>query len=139
MHKYKAYDEKAMRQSTRIAAIISGIALIVLGIITTAKYSIPVGVIILLATIMKKETYITVNGIEVVYNILFFKHTDEWSFDDITEIHREIVPDDKYYVLHFMKDVMSRRLVFLREDALEIIDLASEMNSNIHFDDVNND
>lgn len=138
MRKYKAYDEKAMRTSTRIAALIGGVALIILGILTTAKYSIPVGIIIILATIMKKETYVTIYGIEVVYDVFFFKHKDCWSFEDITDIHRETVPDNRYYVLHFMKDVMSRRIVFTKEDASEIVDMALEMNDKIHFDEVDN-
>jgi hypothetical protein len=139
MNKIKAYDEKAMRKSTKIAAMIAGVALIVLGIFTSAKYSIPVGVVLLLATVMEKDIYITEEGIEVVYNLFAFKYADKWSFNSITDIHKEEVSDNKFYVLHFMKDVMSRRVVFLIEDVDEVIRLALEKNGNIHLADVNDD
>lgn len=139
MDKIKAYDQKAIRKSTKIAAMIAGFALIVIGLFTYAKYSIPVGIVLLLVIGMEKEVYITEEGIEVVYNLIGIKHSDNWSFNSISDIHKESVADDRFYVLHFMKDVMSRRVVLFKEDADEAVRLALEKNGNIHFADVNKD
>lgn len=71
MAKIKAYDDKALRKSTRVAAVIAGIALIALSICSSVKYSAIIGVVLLLAVVFGKETYATEEGISVEYD--FFR------------------------------------------------------------------
>ncbi len=68
MAKIKAYDDKALRKSTRVAAVIAGIALIALSICSSVKYSAIIGVVLLLAVVFGKETYATEEGISVEYD-----------------------------------------------------------------------
>lgn len=140
MRTIKAYDEKELRPSTRIAALVAGIALIIMGIFTTMKYSLLVGILLLLAIGLDKGVYVTEEGIEIEYNLFMLKYVDKkWGFDTISNIHKQVVPDKRFYVLHFMQGVMSRRVVLYKEDAEQAIVLALAKNSSIHLDDVDND
>ncbi len=65
MDKIKAYDDKALRKSTRIAGVMAGIALIAMGFLGDVKYSAIIGIILLLAVVMGKATYVTENGISI--------------------------------------------------------------------------
>ena len=87
MAKIKAYDDKALRKSTRVAAVIAGIALIALSICSSVKYSAIIGVVLLLAVVFGKETYATEEGISVEYDFFVFKHVIHWGFEEITDIH----------------------------------------------------
>ena len=139
MNRIKSYDEKAMQNSTKISAAIAGLALVIMGLFSTVKYSLIVGIVLLLATFMKKQVYITEKGLEIVYKLLIINHSEKWAFNSISDIHKEAAPDSRYQVLHFMKGAMSRRVVFLKDDANIVIRLALEENQSIHFTNINNE
>lgn len=136
MHKIKAYDDKAMRKSTKIAAIIMGIGLIVFGFFSTVKYSAIIGIILLLAVLMQKETYVTEEGIDVEYDFIVHKHVISWKFDEISDIHIEEPADRNYRVLHFLRGAMSRRLIFRRNEFEEVIQMATDRNKEIHVEQI---
>ncbi|MEG0923459.1 MAG: hypothetical protein RR313_03055 [Anaerovoracaceae bacterium] len=136
MCKIKAYDDRATRQSTRIVAIILGIVFVVFGAVLRIRYAIPVGAIIVIATIMQKNTFITTEGIDIEYDYIVHKHVMKWDFDEITDIHIEQVKDKRFIVLYFLRGVMTRRLVFYKEDVDEVLLQAKNKNPNIHIEDV---
>ena len=128
----KAYDDKAMRKSTKLIAIICGLLLIIVAIYSKSIYAAIVGSVILMAIMLNKNTYASEVGIEIEYNATIFKHYSVWEFSEITEIHIEKAPDPKFCILHFMRGVMSRRLVFYKGDSDKVIKLAIEKNPHIH-------
>ena len=136
MREYIAIDDKALRKSTRIAAVAAGIALIILAVGIRSLYTGLVGAVILAAMMLNKKTAMTEEGLVVTYDVVFYKYYEKWGFDEIKEIHKALSPDGRRYALHIMKDVMSRRLVYSVTDAEKVIDLALEKNPNIHVADV---
>lgn len=136
MREYIAIDDKALRKSTRIAAVAAGIALIILAVGIRSLYTGLVGAVLLAAMMLNKKTAMTEEGLVVTYDVVFYKYYEKWGFDEIKEIHKELSPDGRRYALHIMKDVMSRRLVYSVTDAEKVIDLALEKNPNIHVADV---
>ncbi|MGF6376792.1 hypothetical protein M2140_001870 [Clostridiales Family XIII bacterium PM5-7] len=132
MDKIKAYDDRAMRKSTRIASLIMGVVLIALGFFSTVKYSAIIGVVLIAATIMQKNTYISKDGIDIEYDFILYKHVISWKFDEITDIHIEDVPDRRFQVLYFLREVMTRRLVFRRDEIERVLEMAKTCNEKIH-------
>lgn len=118
-------------------AIIFGCFLIVVGIFTSSIFGIVFGPIIIWSSLFMKYTTVNEEGINVNYDARVFKYKEEWLFDEVTNIHRELTKDPQYTMLHFTKGSMSKRLVFTSQDAQGIIDLARERNSSIYFDDTN--
>lgn len=135
MNEYTAYDDRQMKVSTRIAAVIAGIALVGASIIIQSIYTGIVGAIILLATSMSKTTVVNDKGLLVTYKFLLFRHEDLWSFDNISDMHKELAEDRQFTIIHFGKGVMAKRIIFYRDDAEKVIKLALEKNSKIHFDE----
>ena len=136
MREYIVIDHKKMKKSTRIAAVVAGFALIAAGIYMKMIYTAVVGLVILLAVMLQKTISVTEEGVQVTYDAVFCKYRELWRFGEITELHRELSPDRRQCALHFMKDVMSRRLVFSVEDGDEVIGMALEKKEKIHFDEV---
>ncbi len=136
MREYIAIDDKALRKSTRIAAIAGGVALIVLAVVIRSLYTGLVGAVLLAAMMLNKKVAMTEEGLVVTYDVVFYRYYEKWGFDEIQEIHKELSPDGRRYALHIMKDVMSRRLVYSISDADKVIELALEKNPNIHVADV---
>ncbi|MCI5687252.1 MAG: hypothetical protein MR303_01955 [Emergencia sp.] len=136
MDKIKAYDDRAMRKSTKFAAIVFGTGLIVFSFYSTVKYSAIIGVVLLLAVIFQKETYVSREGVVLAYDFIVRKHKIVWSFEEITDIHIEYVADPGYVVLHFLRDVMSRRLVFRKQELEQVLELAKSVKPDIHIENV---
>lgn len=135
MARIKAFDDRALRKSTRVAAVIAGIALIALGLVSTVKYSALIGVILLLAVVFGKETYATEEGISVEYDFLVFKHVIKWDFAEITDIHLEGIKGS-HQGMHFLKDVMTRRLLFSRDEVDQVLQMARSRNEAIHVENI---
>lgn len=138
MRKFVSADTKALKKSTRIAAIVAGVALTIMSIFIQSLYTGLVGVVILAAMMLQKEISMTEEGLEVNYDVVLYKYRELWSYEEIKEIHKELGPDGTKYALHIMKDVMSRRLVYSISDAEKVIQLALEKNPSIHVADVDN-
>lgn len=136
MREYIAIDDKALKKSTRIAAVAGGTALILLAVFICSLYTGLVGVVLLAAMMLNKKVAVTDEGLVVTYDVVFYKYYEKWGFEEIKEIHKELSPDGRRYALHIMKDVMSRRLVYSVTDAEKVINLALEKNPYIHVADV---
>lgn len=136
MREYIAIDDKALKKSTRIAAVAGGTALLLLAVFIRSLYTGLVGVVLLAAMMLNKKVAVTDEGLVVTYDVVFYKYYEKWGFEEIKEIHKELSPDGRRYALHIMKDVMSRRLVYSVTDAEKVINLALEKNPYIHVADV---
>ena len=134
MDKIKAYDDRTMRKSTKFAAVIFGAGLF--SFYSTVKYSAIIGVVLLLAVVFQKETYVSKEGVVLAYDFILRKHKIVWSFEEITDIHIEYVADPNYVVLHFLRDVMSRRLVFQKRELEQVLELARSVKPDIHIENV---
>ncbi len=136
MDEIKAYDDRAMRNSTKIAAVIFGVALIGFSFYATVKYAAVIGMVLLLAVVFQKETYVSREGVVLAYDFILKKHKMIWSFEEITDIHIEYVADPAYVALHFLRDVMSRRLIFRKQELAAVLDLARSAKPNMHIEEV---
>ena len=103
---------------------------------STVKYSAIIGVVLLLAVVFQKETYVSKEGVVLAYDFILRKHKIVWSFEEITDIHIEYVADPNYVVLHFLRDVMSRRLVFQKRELEQVLELARSVKPDIHIENV---
>jgi hypothetical protein len=136
MNEFKVLNDRKRRLSTRIAAVIFGVVIVVLGIAFASPIGILLGPFLVWSAFFNKYTLVNPEGIIVHYDAVLFKYKEAWLFDDISNLHRETVKDPKYIVLHFTRRALSKRLIFEKEDAQKIIDLALQKNSKIHFEDV---
>ncbi|MDI9494099.1 MAG: hypothetical protein QM289_06440 [Bacillota bacterium] len=136
MNEFKVLNDRKRRLSTRIAAVIFGVGIVVLGIAFASPIGILLGPFLVWSAFFNKYTLVNPEGIIVHYDAVLFKYKEAWLFDDISNLHRETVKDPKYIVLHFTRRALSKRLIFEKEDAQKIIDLALQKNSKIHFEDV---
>ena len=136
MRKYVSEDRKALRKSTRIAAIAAGFFFIGLGIIIHSWHAAFIGVVLLLAIALQKEIAVTEEGLVVSYDMIVYQYKEVWRFDDIEEIHKELSPDGKKMALHVMKDVMSRKLIYDLDVYRDVVRLALEKNPEIHVADI---
>ena len=137
MKEYISLDTRQPRKSTRIAAIVAGLLFIGLGIIRPSIYAALIGIVIIAAMLLSKETVVCEEGIVVRYDAMVYKYKEVWPWEEIEEIHKELSPDCKQYGLHFMKDIMSKKLVFPIPEAKEVLEYAREMNPKIHIGNVN--
>ncbi|NLM09093.1 MAG: hypothetical protein GX215_09225, partial [Clostridiales Family XIII bacterium] len=124
MNEFKVLNDRKRRLSTRIAAVIFGVVIVVLGIAFASPIGILLGPFLVWSAFFNKYTLVNPEGIIVHYDAVLFKYKEAWLFDDISNLHRETVKDPKYIVLHFTRRALSKRLIFEKEDAQKIIDLA---------------
>ncbi|WP_206458872.1 hypothetical protein [Anaerovorax sp. IOR16] len=136
MSKVKALSDRKQRKSTKILTGIIGTILLVLGAYLVSIYSLLCGALLLFASLLKKYTIVEEQGIVITYNARIYQYHETWSFSEITEMHIEKVSDPAYTVLHFTKDVLSKRLIFKTDDANDVIKLALKQNPKIHFGEV---
>ncbi len=136
MNEFKVLNDRKRRLSTRIAAVVFGISIIVLGILFESPVGILLGPFLVWSAFFNKYTLVNEEGITVYYDAVLFKYKEAWLFDEVSNLHRETVKDPRYIVLHFTRRSLSKRLIFEKEDAQRIIDLALQKNSKIHFEDV---
>lgn len=137
MQEYISDNIKALKKSTRICAIIAGIGLIVLAFYLRSIYTGIVGLLLLGAALQGKTIKVTEEGVVMEYDLFFIKHRDVWPFEEISDIHTEPSPDGKKMALHVMRDIMSKRLVFMPIVAKRVIELALEKNPAIHVGEMN--
>ncbi|GAB1476489.1 hypothetical protein MASR2M70_13230 [Bacillota bacterium] len=135
MNEFKVLNDRRRRLSTRIAAVVFGIAIIVLGIVFASPIGILLGPFLVWSAFFNKYTLVNEDGIIVHYDAVIFKYKEAWLFSEISDLHREKVKNPEYVILHFTKRAMSKRLVFSANDAQRIIDLALKMNKKIHFEE----
>lgn len=136
MRKYVSYDRKALRKSTRIAAIVAGIFMIGLAVYIKSWHAAFIGIVILLAMVLQKEISMTEEGLEVNYDMVVYQYRELWPYDQIEDIHKELSPDGTKMALHVMKDVMSRKLIYDLDVYKDVIALALEKNPEIHVADI---
>ena len=136
MRKYVSYDRKALKKSTRIAAIVAGIFMIGLAVYIKSWHAAFIGIVILLAMVLQKEISMTEEGLEVNYDMVVYQYRELWPYDQIEDIHKELSPDGSKMALHVMKDVMSRKLIYDLDVYKDVIELALEKNPKIHVADI---
>lgn len=134
MDRIKAYDDRAMSKSTQRIGFAAGCFLTVLSVFSTIWYSVIVGLILLLAVIMGKETYITETGISVEYNFFICKHVICWDFREITNIHVEAMSGTNYQALYFLRGMMTKKLFFHSSEIDDISEIAQHRNPDIHIE-----
>ena len=132
MKEYVSIDTKQTKLSTRIVALIVSMVLIGISIVRRSIYGGLIGAMIIAAMLLTKKTYVCEEGLVVLYDVIVYKYKEVWPWED-----RELSPDGKKYALHFMKEVMSKRLVYDIPQAKAVMNFAKEMNPEIHFGDVN--
>lgn len=135
MNQYKVLNDRKKGPVLIVITALFGIFLIAAGIVTGTFLGVGIGVIIIWAAFFQKSTVVNEEGIVIHYNARVFQYKEEWPFHEITNLHQETVRDPGYLVLHFTKGSMSKRLVFNRQEALKIVDIALEKNANIYFDE----
>lgn len=136
MDEFRVLNDRKRKMSTRIASVIFGIAIVVIGILLSSPVGILLGPFLIWAAFFKKYTIVNPEGIIVHYDAVLFKYKEAWLFSEVANLHRETVRDPRYTVLHFTKRSMSKRLIFDKQDAQKIIELALLRNNNIHFEEV---
>lgn len=130
-------DTKKLTIAGKFLAICGGVLFIIIGIAVKQWYSVAAGMAIVPAVMMGKDVYIDQDGIKTRFNLILLSKEDNWYFKEIKEIHTEFSPNYDKCALHFMKEIMSKRLVFSINDYQAVLDMALRKNPKIHVSSVN--
>lgn len=140
MKEYKASSGKELSKLTVYIAVAMGCVLIMLAFIQKSIYAAALGVVLIAAVSFSKSYMVTEEGVVTVHSSLFSKKKELLAWGEIMEIFVEY--SDKHpnmLALHFTKEsLMARRLLFQRNDAYEILELAEEKNPEIRIDEGDN-
>ena len=133
MNIYKASTGKELSRTTEIACMAFGVGLLVLAVWQKSIYAALIGIVLLAAGIMSKNTYVSEEGIVTEYAFLARRKREVWGWDEIKDIFCEY--SSKYpdkVGIHFTKEsLMAKRLFFPRRQKDAIIDLALSQNPKI--------
>lgn len=130
--KYHTRELKPRSKYVTTGCWILSALLLLAGFITPYKVAFVFGLLYILALLMKKDTVVTVRGLEIYYQMRITTHYDFWAWDQIGSVLREDRNHPKLVALHFMKGDRLKRLFFTREDADKIMSLAKERNPDIY-------
>ena len=134
MPEYQILNNRNTKIEYRIIAFILGVVLVVVGMLTQVYYEILIGFPVMYSSFFKKVTVVNDEGIQIEYKGPFFRHLEKVLFSDMTNIRIEDVNENT--ALHFLKNHMSRRLIFSKSDANNIISLAKSKNHRIYYDKI---
>lgn len=132
--KYHARELKPRSRYVTVGCwVLSGLLLLA-GVITPYRVAFVFGLLYILTLLMKKDTVVTIRGLEIYYQMRITTHYDFWAWDQIDSILREDRKHPQLLALHFMKGDRLKRLFFTREDAEKILVLAKERNPEIYIE-----
>lgn len=136
MNEFKVLNDRKRSTFKNGLLVVFGISLIGLGLLLRSPLGVIVGPLLIWAAFFTKYTLVNKDGVTVHYDAKLFTYKEEWPFAQVTNLHKEEVKDPRYLILHLTKGSMSKKLVFEKNDAQKIIQLALKRNKNIHFDEV---
>ncbi|MEA4934475.1 MAG: hypothetical protein VB071_12975 [Lawsonibacter sp.] len=128
---YSARDLKPRKKWVTVAGWFMCALLILGGIITPYRVAAVFGVLYVLALLMKKDTVVTVRGLEIYYQMQITTHHDFWGWDEIGSVVREEQDHPELVALYFSRGDRVKRLFFPKADAEKIMVLAKERNPKI--------
>lgn len=134
--KYHTRELKPRSRYVTVGCWLLAALLIFAGFITPYKVAFVFGLLYILTLLMKKDTVVTVRGLEIYYQMRITTHYDFWPWDKITSVLCEDRKHPQLVALHFMNGDRLKRLFFSREDAEKIIALAREKNPKLYFENV---
>lgn len=129
--KYYARDLKPRKKWVKNCCWGMSGFLVVGGIVTPYRVATLFGALYILTLLMKKDTVITIRGLEIFYQMRVTTQYDFWSWDQIGSVTREDRNHPEVVALHFSNGDRVKRLFFLKADAEKIMALAKEQNPRI--------
>ena len=132
MKEFYPRNVKPVTIERQIIKLLFGGALLLISFTFHSTGGLVVSVLFLFAALLKKQVAVDDAGLRIDYDAYFFKYGEMWTYEQMTAIHkdqRRCAADE--YMLHFGRDVMSRRYVFSKIDADEIIEIARRKNPRI--------
>lgn len=134
MSEFKILNDRKRKPFMKAVAVIFGIALIAAGIVLGSALGPIAGLLLIWSAFFMKYTTVNAEGITVHYDAKLFRYQEHWRFSEISNIHREARGPD-YSALHFTKGALSKRLIFTKDDAEKVIEIAMNHNHKIYFDE----
>lgn len=131
---YEPLNQRSRQAWKRTAIGTVGLFLICMGLHSLSIYGSIGGLLIACSALLKKEMMVCESGLSMTYDVVFYRYREDWKFCEIDCIHKEYARDGDRVMLHFSKGVMTRKLLFSRESAEEIIRMAKQKNSKIYVD-----
>lgn len=120
----------------KIAVIIFAVFVLYSSIVSRSIYSLPFGIIMILATFSDRKHVISDSGIDILYTVCGKRFNNIWEWEDIVSIHTDSIKSRPNIELHISKGVVSRRFIFSSSDTDHILKLAKEMNSAIYIAEI---
>ena len=132
VNEYFVFNDRVKKPYVKPVSIVFGLILIAFAYFAAYPFGYLMGIMLIWAAFFRKYTRVTNEAITIYHDAKLFKYKEMWNFSEITNIHKENVPDLNYLILHFTKGAMSKRLVLMKSDALKIVEAAIDMNPEIH-------
>jgi len=130
---YPSLEEKAMKKSTRWAAVLFAVLFVVYGILSKTFYAWFAGLLLFVVMLYEKQLCVTGQGLVMDSGLLVKLYREVWTFGEIESIHRRPAKEPGYVTLVFMKGLSGKQLVFTCENAENIVQMALDINPSIDY------
>lgn len=130
---YESIETKAIKKSTRYAAMMFALMFLIYGVMNHVIYACVAGLLFGVAMLFEKKMYITDCGLEMDYRLIVMLYHDVWSFEEMEAIYREPMKESGIVALNIMKGLSGKRVVFSKDIAEKIIEMALGKNPKIDY------
>lgn len=131
METYTALKKNSQKMSYKVAVILFGVALIVLGLSSMQIASAVFGAFLIYLALYSKTVVVDATGVTSFYHAVFFRKSIVYPFEEFQGILGE-AGDAPEMNLGFVRNGMAHYSLFTRADGEAIIRLAKEANPKIH-------
>ena len=120
---FHAQDPKPRKKWVTAGGWIMAVILIAVGLSSKFLALAILGILYLLALVMKKETVVTSRGVETFYQMYITTQYDIWNFSELGYVLYEDRSKPNLTALLFNRNDRVKRLYFKNEDAVKIMEM----------------
>lgn len=128
---FHAQEPKPRKKWVQVGGWILSVVLMIFGVTTKFWVLSILGLLYLLALIMKKEIVVTKRGVETFYQMYITTQYEIWNWSELGYVLYEDRNKPGLTALLFNRGDRVKRLYFKTEDAVKIVEMVKEEHPNI--------
>lgn len=132
MKEYPAQNNKTRSSKVVIVAIICGVGMIALGVARSAWFGYLIGAAMIWIAFFQRRSVANEEGIVTTYTLKPFSYVERWKYEKMGAIIEESTGNPAVSVLVFARGSMTRRMVFEKEAAEEILVYAAAVDPELY-------
>jgi hypothetical protein len=132
MKEYTARNNKTRSNKVLIIAIVCGLGMMTLGAIRSVWFGYLIGAAMIWIAFFQRRSIANEKGIVTTYSLKPITYIETWPYEKMGAIIEEATDDPTVSVLVFAKGSMTRRMVFDKEAAEEILGYAAAVDPELY-------